>query len=1045
MRGIRLHPFISLASALAAVAFATSPGVAGTTGVIKGTVSDAAGHPLAAVHVSVVSPTYRGATVTNGSGFYVVTGLPVDTYTVTFSKEGYQIESVPGITVVQDQNVDVDAKLQAEIKTLGHVLVRGATSLIQPTVTADTYTINQNILQNLNGTPQDLNGFAAFNSLPGVTTDSAGYPVIRAGAENDVGYAYDGVDNTDPITGQFLNGLSLNGTRSIELSTGGYDVSNGNTNSGVINQVIKRGAYPGAGQMTLRWFSPAYGHELSMDWGSATPDNRFSYYFSFGGQRDAFTYGDGHTVQPLLVALSDYTTTDDTVGNVYYHFGKNNENEIQLLADVTAGYFGFGSQVNAFQSPYAPNNGNVQLGTEISGSTTPIFESDFITLYPGEATYRQNIGYVDSQTFNSLIEKINYKRQFSANAYADFRIFRTMENLIFRYPYDLGSFTDFYEDLNTQGNGIGLDYTNQLSSKNELGFGGDIVYFRDQYTLATPSFEPFDAPLEAGCPLLSGATGTGGCYIAPLNAAINADAGLCPSPPCLPTDAAHAPLSTFPSDFSYSNDPVTRFNTYIKDLYQPNDRLTVDAGVRFDEQIYHLPGNIPQANEFYIIDDAGNYVTQLGNSVGSDVTRPTQISPRLAVSQKVGSRDVLRFSYGKNIEFEPLSGVEDTYQVNPALASCNIPSGCFQPLQGYSPTCVNGVDPANANAPCNDISNLYQQIIVDENTNNFAQYTPVRPQRAVNVDMSIEHDFGNGIELKISPYYRKGTDYVVFSSNLLFTLPSGKPVFSPARALNAGVNKNTGVEFEIQRQAQYGLSGLFDVTYDNTLANYDSDFFPSANLAAITANHFFHVSYVAPITSTLNLDYATPSGFHASVTIPYESGYRYGVGKKTFIFEPEGPGGANIPVEVLNTDLAASTPADAYYFTDPTNPGTADNPNIIGSRGTAEGDDPGTLHGPAIATVNLSVSHELGSPRNWEVGFRVENLFRNFTPGNYSAQDIPNNPYYINNGFGAFGPGSGANPNIGIEPYQYNYGPFSYENEPIGQPQTWTVFVSMKY
>ena len=132
--------------------------------------------------------------------------------------------------------------------------VRGTTSLIQPTQTANTYVVNQTTLSNLNGTPQDPNGFQAFNSLPGVTTDNFGYPVIRAGQENDVGYQLDGVDNTDPVTGQFLNAVTLNGARSLQLSTGGYDVSSGNTNSGVINEVIDRGAYPGAGQATLAVF-----------------------------------------------------------------------------------------------------------------------------------------------------------------------------------------------------------------------------------------------------------------------------------------------------------------------------------------------------------------------------------------------------------------------------------------------------------------------------------------------------------------------------------------------------------------------------------------------------------------------------------------------------------------------------------------------------------------------------------------------------------------------------------------------------------------------
>jgi len=207
------------------------PSAAGTTGSIHGYVTDPQGHALAAVQVSAVAPRLRTTTLTDSSGFYAFAGLPVDTYLVTFSRPGFLTRAVTGITVLQDQNVTVSAQLSAEIKTLGHVTVRGASQLVQPTVTADTYAVNQQALQNINGTPQDPNGFQALNSLPGVTTDNFGYPIIRAGQENDVGYEYEGVNNTDPVTGQFLNAVSLNGVRSIQLSTGGYDVSSGNTNS----------------------------------------------------------------------------------------------------------------------------------------------------------------------------------------------------------------------------------------------------------------------------------------------------------------------------------------------------------------------------------------------------------------------------------------------------------------------------------------------------------------------------------------------------------------------------------------------------------------------------------------------------------------------------------------------------------------------------------------------------------------------------------------------------------------------------------------------
>jgi hypothetical protein len=1017
-------------------------------------VTDASGHALADVQVSVASPTFATTTVTGPTGFYAANGLPVDTYRVAFSKSGYQPQVLSGVTVVQDQVVRLNVKLSEALKTLAKISVRGQASIVQPTQTSDTYTITQNLLENINGTPQDPNGFAAFNSLPGVTTDNGGYPVIRGGASNDVGYEYEGVDNTDVVTGQFLNGLSLNGTRSIQLSTGGYDVSNGNTNSGVINQVIKRGAYPGSGEATIRASRPVFSHELSFDYGNATPDNRFSYYLSFGGQRDGAGWGDLTSTLPLTEAFGTFTVTDDDVLNLYYHSGKNNSNEFQFLSDLTFGRYVFGQLVDQSTVPYGSANGNVKLGlqlTDRSGSPlflngNPVTEADFLTLYPGQRSINQVIGYTDDQSFNSIIDKLAFKKQLTASSFADVRLYKAVENLITRYPYNFGSFTDTYQDLQTQGTGLGFDLDVQRGIAHSIGIGGDYTFFKSLLFALFPTFEPTAMPLEA-------------TYIAPLNAQRNAaliQMGE-PGQAKFQTNPALAPLLTFPSDASYVDDPVQRFDLFVKDLYQPSDRFTADVGLRLDQQIYHLPADAAAQNISYYIDDNGNYVTFPGSPIGADVTRPSQISPRLALSYKLSEKNVFRVSYGTNIEFEPESGIENKFRIDPALANCSISNGCFVPLPGYpGHVCGPAGGCKNPGPATNNISNLYQQILIDENTNNFQQYTPVKPQRAINLDASIEHEFGGGLELKISPYYRKGTDYVVGTSQLLFTLASGTPVFGPSHFINAGINKSYGVEFDLQKETGRGLNGFLNFTWDNTLANYDSDFFPTVDAAALASGHLFHVSYVAPVTGTLNFSYDTPSGWHAEMNMPYESGYRYGVGKKVYVF-------ANIcdqslpavPVQVLNTDLARNTCApgsaqDAYYFTDPANPGTVFAPNITVSRGTPDGDDSGTLHGNPIALVSISLAHDLW--HRYLVGFRLENVLGNYTlnqPGNLGS----NNPYYVNNGLGGFGPGSGSNPNacspgqtLGCEPFMYNYSPLPYEIEAAtAAPRVWTFFVSMKY
>jgi hypothetical protein len=1033
-----------------AISLASPPTSAGTTGAIQGYVTDESGRGVVGARVTAASPSGDFTATSGSAGFYSLNGLPLDTYTVTFSKDGYVTQFISGNTAVQDQSIRISAHLKEGLKTLARISVRSSTSLVQPTVTADTYVITQERLSDINGTPQDLNATLAFDSLPGVMADPGGGTTIRAGAGNDIGYEIDGVEATQIYTGVQLSvPPTLNGVRSVQLSTGGYDVSNGNTNSGVINEVINRGTYPGHGQATLRINSPVYGHELSFDYGGATPNNRFSYYFSFGGSRDDTMYGDGVTPLPLLFNTATFFSTNNSIFNLFYHFGEGNKSELQFLTNINAVTV-YGDYLwSPPLAPYASNNGAVQATLDPFGFGQPAtFESNYITLFPGQVAYQQNTNQPGPTTINSFIDKLNFKRQLTPASFAEVRVFKTYMNWVDSYPYDGGAFADYSRDVTTNALGGAFDYTNQLSNKHEISLGGDGTYYTTKAYQESLSLEAFNEPLEAlGCPSLAtyltanaglpgfpstSTSGVGGCYIGPFNNAINNAFVARGFPnPGLPTDPGHAPLATYVSNSLNSTDPIHRWDLYVRDRWQPNERLTVTFGLRWDQESIAMPSNAAQLNTTYYFDDNGNLVTVPGQPIGTDVTQPQQISPRIAASWQVDPRDTLRFSYGKNIEFVPISFLEDITHVPASLQSCTIASGCFIPLPGgpTTPTCCT-----------NHITNLYQQVMIDLNTNGFnLPYTPLLPQTAFNLDFSYEHDFGRGVEVRLTPYYRKESNYAIGSQTILGLLPGGTPIFSPFKWQNGGVNESTGVEFALQRNAPFGFSGMLAATYDNTLTNFDNEGVYGVNTAAFEAGHFYHVTYVAPLSATLNLAYNTRKGLHALTTISYESGFRYGVGKKTFVFDSN-----NTPVQVLN----ANPYGYGYYLTDSSNPGTIFAPNIVASLGTPEGDDPGTLFGPAITIVNLSLSQDVdvGSNRV-QIGVRVANLF-----GNYSPTFIPQNPFYGFSGHGNSGLPSGVNPNacapgqtLGCQPFQYNFSAAPYEYEQLGQPRVLTFFVSAKY
>lgn len=103
--------FIAL-GALAAFAAPAAGAFAGTSGAIRGIVSDSTnGTPVAGVHLRISSPSQVVETTTDSHGHYVVFGLQPDDYTITAQKPGYDTQSFTGETVNADQTQVYDLKL----------------------------------------------------------------------------------------------------------------------------------------------------------------------------------------------------------------------------------------------------------------------------------------------------------------------------------------------------------------------------------------------------------------------------------------------------------------------------------------------------------------------------------------------------------------------------------------------------------------------------------------------------------------------------------------------------------------------------------------------------------------------------------------------------------------------------------------------------------------------------------------------------------------------------------------------------------------------
>lgn len=95
------------------------------TGTIRGVVYDEdLGAPLIGVRVTVVEA--LRTTATAEGGLFAVEGVPVGTYTLAFSKDGYERKVLPGVPVTAGRLTDLRVGLVSEVVELPELVVTGA-------------------------------------------------------------------------------------------------------------------------------------------------------------------------------------------------------------------------------------------------------------------------------------------------------------------------------------------------------------------------------------------------------------------------------------------------------------------------------------------------------------------------------------------------------------------------------------------------------------------------------------------------------------------------------------------------------------------------------------------------------------------------------------------------------------------------------------------------------------------------------------------------------------------------------------------------------
>src|SRR5579863_4773986 len=188
-----------------------------TLGGIVGTVTDRTGGVLPETTVTIVGDqtSLTRAQKTNTNGGYDFVNLPIGTYTITFTHEGFQTQKVPSITVQADRTATVNATLP--VGQVSSVVEVQADPLMNAVDTTNGYILEKNQIDNIPLPTGSFTGLAVLSAgvsaeLPSGTGANAGLgnQPIWANGQRDTSNTFllNGVDASNLFNGKSTSSVA---------------------------------------------------------------------------------------------------------------------------------------------------------------------------------------------------------------------------------------------------------------------------------------------------------------------------------------------------------------------------------------------------------------------------------------------------------------------------------------------------------------------------------------------------------------------------------------------------------------------------------------------------------------------------------------------------------------------------------------------------------------------------------------------------------------------------------------------------------------------
>lgn len=415
---MRQEQFLRAMFALIFMAFALGavPVYGGTTGIISGIVTDSeTGEALAGVNVILEGTNMT--TVTDTNGYYVITNVSPGSHRVVGSLVGYSDVLVRQVSVLMDVTSTASFAMTPAVAEEEEITVIESRPMVRHDVIPTMYVVDreqEKMVRSQPGSIYQTPGLVI--TQPGVVADADGYPHIRGGRVNQVGYMLDGIPITEPLTNAFGTNIVTVGLDKMEMFTGGYRPEYGNAISGVFNQITKTGkTSPGA---TLEMLGGSMGYKGVHPEIGGSASNGFDYYVG------AYLWN-----SEFKRSSVDEANSSDVIGK--FNYALNDRNNITMLI--------------------------------ASGSATYEFPSLHTQTY-GTTGFQPTGTVKDHVKQSHMLTALTFSHQMSPSSFVTLRPYQ------FKNTYCMDALSDeigYWWESGSTVTGLQLDYTNQVS-KNHL-------------------------------------------------------------------------------------------------------------------------------------------------------------------------------------------------------------------------------------------------------------------------------------------------------------------------------------------------------------------------------------------------------------------------------------------------------------------------------------------------------------------------------------------------------------------------------------------------